>query len=176
MEIQEYVQKINEMVEALETEIEKKQKLNEKGIRILQRTKNDLIKLSKNAYKLKKRKYNRKEGALTYFTKECNISEELQKFLMITPDEKVTPSDIIRGIIVYIRLDPDEKRENFLRWKHLNKKNRNLQDPKKRNRILPDKKLSDLLDYEKYISDVEKSEIAKKIGTTVKGEYAIKVR
>lgn len=98
-----------------------------------------------------------KEGG---FSKKTEISSELREFLGVSdPDKKFSPVEITRAICIYIHYDPEKmNKPEYDEWKHLNNGSRNLQDPTKKTRILPDEKLYELLKVKEYAERVARKE------------------
>ena len=95
------------------------------------------------------------------FGKLKTPSKALVNFLGLEKDVQISRTDATRAICCYIHFNPDEKREETIRWKesmnHDGK--RNLQDPSDKNRILPDAALAKFLDHSKYKKDVKDGKI-----------------
>jgi len=157
-----HMNKIDSLLKEVENEIDRKCRSQEKGVRCLQNIRRQLKDVQKETpYVVKPRKPRKKSDS--GFTKPVEISEELRKFLGTPIGGKVSRNDITNAIDVYVHLAPDESRPNKLKWKHLNTVNRNLQDPGNGRKILPDKTLTSLLDYENYKTKVDNREIIKTI-------------
>ena len=94
------------------------------------------------------------------FNKPVSISKELANFLKIDENSQLPREDINCAIFTYINFKPDETREKILKWKYLNwnsdnsSPQRDLRDQTKKDVIIPDAILSNLLNYEKYKKDV----------------------
>lgn len=179
--LEEHLRNYDELINFLSQEIERKQKEREKGIRTLQSTRKKVVELRSQIPKVIKNRRKRKTtnaNKVSGFVMKCKISEELANFMQLPKDELVTRSDITNAICAYIHLSPDEKRENVLRWKHLNPEGkRNLQNPENKTLIIPDQKLRTLLNYDKYVDDVQNGRVTKKVlnkETQLKEEVIIK--
>jgi hypothetical protein len=94
------------------------------------------------------------------------ISAELAFFLQVPPGTLMKRSDIMTALCVYCYLNPEETRENVLKWKYLNTVSRDLRDKSpgtKGFRIIPDEVLNDLLAYDNYIIKVRANEVYKNV-------------
>jgi chromatin remodeling complex protein RSC6 len=89
------------------------------------------------------------------FNKKFNISNELAKFLGVHPSLMLSRIEITRALCIYIhksKISIDGSRSR--KWFYLNKVNRDLRNPNNLKNIVPDEKLSSLLDYEQYKKNV----------------------
>jgi hypothetical protein len=170
--LETHLQKYEVLRNILDNEIEKRSRQREPGVKILRTVRKKVIELQKEAPKIARRKRLMTEAQKrsSGFLKECEITDELRKFMKLSPDEYPSRIDITNAICAYIHIKPDEKRENILRWKHLNKVDRNLQDPINKRIIVPDKKLSSLLKYKQYKKDVRSGKIIKSVKDKTTGK------
>jgi hypothetical protein len=93
----------------------------------------------------------------------CKITPELAFFLQVPNDTLLRRSDIMTALCVYCHLNPDETRENVLKWKYLNPDcARDLRDKElKGGRIIPDEVLNDLLKYDEYTLAIREGKVFK---------------
>lgn len=159
---EEHLQHYDELLSYLSQEIDRKSREMEPGVRTLRKAKKKLMNMKKELPKIRFTKkvfapLTKREpvGLLT----PLPISIELAQFLHFPEVALISRLDAIRALCVYCHLDPEESREEMLRWRHLNTINRDLQDPKDRRYILPDTPLSKLLRYDSYKKSVDKGEI-----------------
>lgn len=161
--LEKYIESFDELINILDVEIEKLQKTREPGSRKFRKIRKNLLKLQKQAPRVRRSVRAYDPNRVSGFDVKCNISKELASFLKVSPSEKLSRNEITSALSAYIHLKPDEKRDNILRWKHLNVNGtRNLQDPNKKSIIIPDKKLGNLLKYDSYIQDVKNGKITQK--------------
>jgi hypothetical protein len=154
------------LIEELDKTIDHKSKHKEKGIRTLRRVRKRLIRMKKDVPLVIKstRKRKNKEGNTNNgFGIKYNISEELSTFLNVEEGTTLSRSDITRAICVYSNIKEDEKREDVLRWKYLNDKQRDLRAKDKKMCIVPDKPLSKLLRYDEYKKKVKGGLVTKNV-------------
>jgi uncharacterized protein (DUF736 family) len=95
--------------------------------------------------------------------KKLDISPDLSSFLGLEPGEKISRVEVNRAITAYIHVnDINDPEMNPNKRKWVDKLNpgglRSLQDPNNKSVIVPDQKLSDLLDYPAYKKQVENGE------------------
>lgn len=158
--IETHQQKYDDLLELINFEIDRKKKNREGGIRILQNIKNKTSDLKNESQRLNKKKTIRRKNTTSGLNKRYKISTELREFLMIDDDYYPTRTDVTRAISAYIKFNPDEKRDEMLKWEHLNPDHiRNLQNPLNKKEIIPDKTLSDLLDYPEYVKNVKNGKV-----------------
>lgn len=152
-----------ELTALLDGEIERLSKSKEKGSAVFRRIRRHVTGLQKKSTALAKRKHKRSGGHNGGFKTEHAISKDLADFLKVKPDTRVNRQDVTQAICVYARLRDDENRPSMLKWKHLNPKGRNLQDPENKKALLPDKALASLLNYDQYKKDVAAGTVTKKV-------------
>lgn len=166
---------IDDLVSVISTEIEKRLVSGEKGVRSLQAMRKRALGLKPKVDRFARNRGKRTGGTPRSggFNIKYSISPELAAFLQVDPDTKLSRVQCTRAVCVWSRLKDDESRPEMLEWAYLNKNGeRNLQDPKDKKRIIPDKALSKLLDYKQYQKDVA----AGKITTERKDKKTGKVR
>lgn len=157
-------QKYDELLDIINSEIERKKKNREGGIRVFQNLRNKTLDLKKESQKLNKKRKPRSKNTISGLNKRYKISQELRDFLDVSDDYYPTRVDVTRAISAYIRFNPNEKREDMLKWEYLNPDHqRNLQNPNNKKEIIPDEVLSDLLNYPEYIKNVKKGKVFKMI-------------
>lgn len=157
---EEHMQKYDELLKLVSDEIDKRAREGTAGTRAFRKIRKKIVVLQKETPKVMKKKYRPKSKKRSGFILDCEISDELRTFLKLKKGENLSRIDITNAICVYAHLDPKEKREKILRWKHLNPNGkRDLQDPDNKRAIVPDAALSKLLGYKKYVSDVEKGKV-----------------
>jgi len=161
--IWEYISKLDEILSDLDEIIEKKRK-NKNTIQGI----NSLLKLRKKLRKVRgqtervikvSRTRNGKNSNNHEFSKKYKVSRELYEFLGLEGEEMLSRIDICRAICVYVNHEEEEKREEMLKWRHLNPLFRNLQNPQNKKVIIPDERLSRLLRYDEYVERVKRGEI-----------------
>lgn len=151
-----------EVIDLLDKEIERKKKSGESGIRSIQKIRKltevmkrevtDIAKAKKVKDVFSTRKRNNSGMTVRY-----HITPQLAKFLQIDPDETVTRTEILRAFTVYVKLDPEETREDFLKWEYLNPGGkRNLQVKDDKHYIKPD---ATLLKLFKFKAGQDKSKV-----------------
>jgi len=166
--LESVMKEIEEMNRILDEEIEKRKKtLNKnKGLNTFRNIKNKLKHLEKTIPKISKKTRittNNKNN----FDKKVLVSEDLATFMQIDKLIPITRQEISCALFTYIHLSPDETREKMLKWKYLNESTRNLQDPAKRDLIIPDEQLSQLLKYDEYKKNCDNKLIKNKKGEVV---------
>lgn len=158
----DHLQHYNDLLAYLNSEIDRKSRNMEAGIRTLRKARKQLLTMRKELPKIK---FTKKSFAPatkrtpTGIITPLPISMELAEFLQVPSDTLVSRLDANRAVCVYCNLKDDEGREETLRWSYLNTERRNLQDPKDRRYILPDEKLATLLDYDSYKKSVEDGDV-----------------
>jgi len=145
-----------DLVAVLDAEIEVRSKSREHGSRFLKTVRRQLLALEKRTDSLLKRSLKKPRASHNGgFKVTYPISADLSKFLKVKADEKMNRQDVTRAICVYSKLREGESRVEMLRWAHLNPRGkRDLQNESNKKALLPDKTLSDLLNYEQYKQDV----------------------
>jgi chromatin remodeling complex protein RSC6 len=127
-----------------------------RGIRSLQQVRKRIAFVGECIPHMVKTKRRLRNNGSSGFNKPKYPSNELKTFLGLKNGDMVSRAEATRALCTYIKLRPDETREEFKQWAHLNPGGkRNLQDPEVSKRILPDDKLSKLLSYEQYKKDVK---------------------
>lgn len=168
--IEDHIAKYDKLFVLLDSEIERKSKEKERGIRTLRKVRKTLKILRKEIPQVTKSRIAKQYASTRKSGKsglniEYNISEEMRVFLKLDKNQKISRNDAFRAICVYINLKDGETREQMLKWEYLNPGGkRNLQNKHDHKAIIPDKALSKLLNYEKYKKDVKKGKIV--INTT----------
>jgi hypothetical protein len=169
-----YEEKCDAVINFLNEQIEKMCKEKKQGVRTLQKTRKMVVGLKKDIPKLKKRRRARKGAINSGLTAEVNISDELKSFLNLDrlreynnleEDQELSfnRNDITRALAVYIRYDAVNSTPLKDRWAYLNPGGtRNLQNPANKKQIIPDAKLSKLLQYKSYQKHVKEGKIFKK--------------
>ena len=162
--LETYNQKIEELLVILTEEIDRRSKERGKGTRIFRTIRKHVTALKKDAPKLAKAKRNNQNNSnkVSGFSLQCEITEELAKFLKLEIDSTPTRKEITNGICAYINYKKNEERPCMTMWNHLNPGGkRDLQNPKDRMAILPNAALRKLLRYDDYINDVEEGDVLK---------------
>lgn len=131
----------------------------------IQRLEKYFPKVMKNSRKRSPTEGGEKKVSNSGFNKKYSITEDAEKFFKVKKGTKMTPQEIMSAIGAYIYLSPDETRENVLLWKKLNTSGRDLRDPTDKRKINPNRELSELLGYDKYVKEVKQGKITKKTGT-----------
>ena len=149
---EEHQQHYDELLDYINEEINKRAKKKQEGVNVLRKTKKLVLKLKREQPKVRKA---RPPNSNNSFNKEVLLSDELCEFLQLPNGSRLPRIEVINAINVYCKLTEDESRPHMLKWKHINTNQRNLQNPEKRNVIIPDERLSELLKYEQYKKDVE---------------------
>lgn len=156
--LEDHINNYDNLIRFLESEIDRKSREMEKGVRTLRKTRNAVIKMRKELLKIRVSKKAVKDvlgkrDCPNGLVNRYPISKELAIFLKVDLDTILSRVDITRAICVYSHLKKDEDREEMLKWAYLNPKGeRNLQDPTDKRRIKPDKKLADLLKTEEPLN------------------------
>lgn len=167
--LESHLARFDGLLDYLKTEIEKRSKAKEKGVRVLLSTRKIIKELRKEtpyiAHKRKPRDPNLPRNTLSGFTQEYPISAELAAFLQIEDEEpRLSRLDATRAICTYAHLKEDEQREEMLKWAYLNPGGkRNLQNTKDKKAIVPDAALSKLLKYDEYKKQVKSGKVTKKV-------------
>ena len=145
---------LDETITKLDVKIEKLKKTmgGQSGSRFLRGLRNRLVKIRRNAKRMKRRR------TCTPTSTVYEVSDELAKFLKLD-EPQISRLNLQWAISAYIHIADDEKREGILSWKHLNPNNRDLRNPENRKIVLPDAKLSKLLRYDRYRKMVAKGKI-----------------
>jgi len=167
--IEEHITRYDTLFELLNTEIDRKSRMMEKGVKTLRTVRKVLEEMRKDVPHIAKSKAarqfasNRKESSSGIMI-QYPISKELADFLQLPHDTSLSRVDATRAICVYANIKENEKRETMLRWKYLNPGGkRNLQVPYDKRAIVPDKKLTKLLGYDEYKRKVANGEIMQKV-------------
>lgn len=176
--IESHLARFDSLLDFLNTEIEKRSKAKEKGVRVLISTKKILKELRKEtpyiAHRRRPKNPNAAKPTHSGFTQEYPISAELAAFLQIEGEEpKLSRLDATRAICVYSHLKEDESREEMLKWAYLNPDGkRNLQSSTDKKTIVPDKPLSKLLKYDEYKKEIKNGKVTKRV--TVNKDTGVK--
>jgi chromatin remodeling complex protein RSC6 len=159
----EHLQHYEDLLNYLTTEIDRKCRNMEPGVRTLRKTKKKLLLMRKELPKLRltKKTFAGEKKEATGLSNPMLISEELADFLQVDSTTLLSRLEVNRAICVYCHLNPDEKREGMLRWSYLNN-GRDLRNPNNKRLIIPDDSLSDLLRYPEYVEKVKRGEIIRK--------------
>lgn len=160
---EEHITHYTDLIGVLDQEIERKSKLGDSGIKFLRKIRKKVTGMKKEFPIVISRKGryrgNKKTSGLV---KPFPISKELAEFLEVDPSSLISRLDATRAVCVYAKLDPEEEREEMLRWKNLNPGGkRNLQNPDNKSVIIPDSKLSRLLKYDEYKKAVSEGKVVK---------------
>lgn len=150
------------IIQRLDSKIEKMSKSGESGIRFIRSIRKDVDKMRRQIPKISKtqRQPSTNKKNASGLVMKCELSDELCDFLKVDKGTLLSRTEINAAICVYVNLKDDETREKQIRWAYLNPKGkRDLQDPNNRRRIIPDKKLSKLLNYKQFQKDVKKGVI-----------------
>ena len=182
--VESVVAELDALTLFVDTELDKRRKSlgKDKGINAFRSIRKRVEGVKKHVSKLPKRAIvvNRNGGLIMPF----NITPELADFIQVDHTTKISRNHVQCALSAYININPEESRQKILRWKHLNSSHRDLRDPSCKRIIMPDDKLSKLLDYEKYKKDVKQGLIhikSKKLGQKVvvtddKLEYYVIIR
>lgn len=165
----DHILKFNELITLIESEIDKKKReMKNEGnnTRCLSSILRRVVELKKQVPRVIK--YERKLAIMSpdakrnaHFLKPLTISNDLAAFLKVEYTTKLRRSDIITALCVYCHYDPAETRENVKKWEYLNPGGvRDLRDPNKKDVIIPDELLNDLLKYDQYTLDVKDGKIS----------------
>lgn len=165
---EDIIQSIDDLLLDIDREIDRSEKSldKSKSLRCLRYTKKSLLKIKKDIPKMRK-KINRTDYSNSSFTIPLTLSQELSKFLQIDNDIKLSRSEVQCALSAYINIKIDEDRDRILKWDYLNKSGRDLRDETNGLIIIPDEKLSNLLNYEQYKNDVEKGLVKNKKGDLI---------
>lgn len=167
--IEGHIEKYNQVLALLDAEIDRKAREKEKGARSFRKVRKIVVQMRKELPVVTRSKAARLQSSMRKNTTsgiaiQYQISEELADFLQVPKDTRLSRIDATRGICAYAHWKEDEKREEMLRWKHLNPEGkRNLQNPHDKKVIIPDKKLSKLLNYSDYKKAVKDGKVYKKV-------------
>lgn len=151
-----------EAVATLDALIERVREEKGKGLKELKSVRKNVLLLSARVPKLAKQKTKRAtNNTQSGLKKEVPISDELAKFLKLPKGSSLSRIDAGRAISVYCHLDPNETREEHLKWASLNEGGeRNLQSQSgSKSNLVPDAALSKLLKYDQYVKDVNAGKI-----------------
>ena len=146
----------DQLFSLLDTEIDRKSRKKEKGTRVLQTARKILTQMRKEVPHVTRSREARKQSstrkkAISGLMMSFSISKELATFLKVPASTRLSRVEVTRAICVYAHLKEGEKRDEMLRWKHLNPEGkRDLQFPQDKKAIIPDKALSKLLRYDEY--------------------------
>lgn len=167
--IESVLKELDDSLEYLQLEIDKRKKtLNKnKGLNTFRHVQKNLEHIKKVIPKIAKKTRNTQNNK-NNFNKSVSISDELVEFLQVDKDTKLMREEISCAIFTYINIKDDENREKILKWKYLNDNpKRDLRNPEHKDIIIPDDKLSNLLDYNQYKLDVLNKLIKNKKGEIV---------
>lgn len=171
--IEEHVTHYTDLIASINTEIDKRSRNMEGGVRIFRRMRKTLTAMLKELPHVVRSKklralITKKRMSPAGLNMKYTISSELARFLQKPSDAVLSRIEATRAICVYAHIKPDESREEILEWSYLNTGGkRDLQDPENKRAILPDVALSKLLNYEKYKRDVLQGKITKKTKTFI---------
>jgi len=159
---QEHLEHYDQLITYLTTEIDRKRRNMEAGVKTLRKARKSLMAMRKELPKIKFTKKifaspNKRDPV--GLTTPIPISMELADFLGVPHTTLISRLDANRAVCVYCHIKEGEDREDILRWSYLNPDGRNLQDPKDRRYILPDQALTELLRYDDYQNAVAKGEV-----------------
>lgn len=159
----EHLQHYDELINYLSSEIDRKCRNMEPGIRTLRKTKKKLLLMRKELPKIRltKKTFAKEKKEAVGLMSPMLISEELAAFLNVDYTTLLSRLDVNRAIYAYCHLNPEEKREEMLKWAYLNK-GKDLQDPSNKRLIIPDKELSKLLRYPEYVEKVKRGEVIRR--------------
>ena len=158
--LETYIIKMDNLIETLDDEIDRRSREKEKGIRSIRAIRKEVRELRSQLPKIAthKRKVNR--TAQSGFSVKKPISDELCRFLKKPIGSKFTGHEITYALCMYVHVKEDEERTSMLYWLYLNPdKKRDLQNKDKRVIIDPDSALSKLLGYDEYVASVKAGEI-----------------
>lgn len=167
--ISDHVGHYMSLIEFLDVEIDRKCREKEKGVNWIRKFKKMVITMKKELPMVWRSKALRKElssrsNRSNGLTVKVGITKELAQFLQVPEDTQLSRVDVLRAICVYSHLNPKEEREDVLRWAYLNPDGkRNLQNPKSKLSILPNKDISKLLRYDQYKKDVAAGKVVRNI-------------
>lgn len=173
-----HMKKYDDLIALLTEELEKKKKKSEPGTRVFAKAISKLSKMQTEVPKVAKsmKKKRKSTNATSGFSIGCKISDELAAFIKVDSGTILTRSEISNALNAYIRLNPNEEREDVLKWSYLNPEGkRNLQDQTNKTRIIPDRALSKLLKYDAYQKDVAAGKVTKGVTNkiTKEKEYTV---
>jgi len=169
--LESHYRKFDDLLELVNSEIKRKSREKEKGVRTLQRIrktvrelKSETPRIANTKRKLRTPNSNRVSG----FRIKYPVNAECAAFLQVKEGTPLNRTEVTNAICVYAHLSPDEKRPRMLRWEYLNPGcKRNLQRQGERMALDPDDVLIKLLRYDEYQRKVKDGEITKT--TTTKG-------
>ena len=167
--IEGHIEKYEQVLALLDAEIDRKSREKEKGARAFRKARKLIIQMRKELPAVTRSKAARMQSSLRKNTTsgiaiQYQISEELADFLQVPHGTRLSRIEATRGICAYAHWKDDEKREDMLRWKHLNPNGkRNLQNPQDKKVVIPDKLLVKLLRYNEYKKDVKTGKVYKKV-------------
>ncbi len=174
--IEKHIAHYDDLVKLLDAEIDRRSRERDKGTRTFRAVRKTLIKMrkeipyvarSKSARLLCSSRRDVKSGLLMQF----EISDQLCDFLLVPHGTRLSRIEATRAICAYSHIRENESRPEMLVWSHLNPGGkRNLQNPRDKKSIIPDKALSKLLGYHKYKKSVAKGLVSKKIKNNETGE------
>lgn len=177
--IERHLERYDQVFELLDVEINRRSRGKEKGIRVFRSVRKTLVQMrkevphivrSRSARIRSSTRKNTTSGLMMSFA----ISEELADFLKLPRDTKLSRIDATRAICIYSNIKENEEREEMLRWKYLNPQGkRDLQNPRDKKSIVPDKALSKVLGYEKYKKDIANGLITKKVRNKDTGKIEV---
>lgn len=173
--LESHVKEYDLLIKKLEEKIEKKKLNREPGTNFLCGIKNNVEDMRKHLLSFSKAKRIRSQASpvnrVPGLKMPCSLSKDLSSFLNVEENTKLSRTEVYTAIYAYINIKEGETREKVLKFKYLNEKGRNLQKKIGTKTIIePDKKLSKLLNYEKYVSDVESGKILKTTFDKITGE------
>lgn len=161
----EYVDALNALLAKIDVVIDTRKKKALPGVREFRLIRKELMAIKTSFPRIKWSRRgntsNRKNCTSSFLIQKIP-SQELKDFLKLQDGEKVSQIEVAVAIRVYIYLDPNEKREKFLRWKFLNNEGRDLRNPERKTEIIPDSHLANLLGYETYTKLVEEGKVFSK--------------
>jgi len=177
--IEKHIAHYDDLVKLLDAEIDRRSRERDKGTRTFRAVRKTLIKMrkeipyvarSKSARLLCSSRRDVKSGLLMQF----EISDQLCQFLELPSGSRLSRIEATRAICAYSHIRENESRPEMLAWSHLNPGGkRNLQNPRDKKSIIPDKALSKLLGYHKYKKSVAKGLVSKKIKNKETNETTI---
>lgn len=166
--IADHIKHYDQLFSLLDSEIDRKSREKEKGTRSLRTIRKVLIQMRKDLPQVTRSKEARKQSSTRKETKsglmmQFPISKELADFLNVPGDTRLSRVEVTRAICVYAHIKENEKRDEMIRWKHLNPDGkRNLQFPQDKKAIIPDKALTKLLRYDAYKKKIAAGQITRK--------------
>ena len=170
--IEDHIAHYDELIELLQTEIDRRSREKKDGIKPLRSARKMVIKMRKELPQVTRSRAARaaasQRRAPSGLMVQYKISPELATFLKLEPTATLSRIEATRAICVYSHIKEGELREEILRWGHLNPDGkRNLQNPHDKKTILPDQKLSKLLRYDAYKKSVAAGQVVQKNGVVV---------